>query len=63
MFISATIVREIAVLGGNVDDFVASVLTSNALKRKRSASRFPMALKITDQCINYECVNRNARMI
>lgn len=33
MFISATIVREIAVLGGNVDDFVHP-LTSNALKEK-----------------------------
>jgi pantetheine-phosphate adenylyltransferase len=33
MFISATIVREIAVLGGNVDDFVHP-LTSKALKEK-----------------------------
>jgi pantetheine-phosphate adenylyltransferase len=33
MFISATIVREIAILGGNVDDFVHP-LTSAALKVK-----------------------------
>ncbi len=33
MFISATIVREIATLGGNVDDFVHP-LTSRALKTK-----------------------------
>lgn len=33
MFISATIVREIAVLGGNVDDFVHP-LTASALKGK-----------------------------
>ncbi|MBL8513102.1 MAG: pantetheine-phosphate adenylyltransferase, partial [Betaproteobacteria bacterium] len=35
MFISATIVREIAMLGGNVDDFVHP-LTAKALKEKTS---------------------------
>ena len=60
MFISATIVREIARFGGDVSKFVHPRVVEAAAPRRRRAERQPergcrsdaMALMITDECIN-----------
>ena len=61
MFISATIVREIAKFGGDVSQFVHPAVVradadprAQAMRGRRGArqSGYAMALMITDECIN-----------
>jgi hypothetical protein len=62
MFVSATIVREIAMFGGDVSSFVHPIVLARLAAKVAHGVNLilPMALIITDECINCDVCEPSA---